>query len=51
MLLVARLVKDLDDPRNYLFRNYIEVIKYSNPDFFVMENVPWFLTMNNGEIF
>lgn len=41
----------IDDPRNYLFRNYIEVIKYSNPDFFVMENVPWFLTMNNGEIF
>lgn len=41
----------IDDPRNYLFRDYINVIKHFDPDFFVMENVPGFLTMNNGEIF
>lgn len=41
----------IDDPRNYLFRDYINVIKHFNPDFFVMENVPGFLTMNEGEIF
>ena len=29
----------IDDPRNYLYKNYIEVVKKLRPKFFVMENV------------
>lgn len=40
----------LDDPRNYLFRHYFEIVKTLEPKFFVMENVPGMLSMSNGEI-
>lgn len=40
----------LDDPRNYLFRNYFNVVQTVEPDFFVMENVPGMLSMKNGQI-
>ena len=29
----------IDDPRNYLYKNYIEVVRRVRPKFFVMENV------------
>lgn len=29
----------IDDPRNYLYKNYIEVVRRLQPKFFVMENV------------
>ena len=29
----------IDDPRNYLYKNYVEVVKRVEPKFFVMENV------------
>ncbi|MCM1122199.1 MAG: DNA cytosine methyltransferase [Eubacterium sp.] len=29
----------IDDPRNHLYKSYVEVVKKVNPDFFVMENV------------
>ncbi len=29
----------IDDPRNYLYRSYVEAVKEANPRFFVMENV------------
>ena len=29
----------IDDPRNYLYKNYIEIVKRVKPKFFVMENV------------
>jgi DNA (cytosine-5)-methyltransferase 1 len=29
----------IDDPRNYLYKNYIEVVRRLKPKFFVMENV------------
>lgn len=29
----------IDDPRNYLYKNYIEVVKRVKPKFFIMENV------------
>lgn len=29
----------IDDPRNYLYKNYIEVVRRIQPKFFVMENV------------
>lgn len=41
----------LNDDRNYLFREYFNVIKTLEPDFFVMENVPGLMSMMNGKIF
>jgi DNA (cytosine-5)-methyltransferase 1 len=32
-----------DDPRNYLWRQYVEVLKLATPMYFVVENVPQFL--------
>lgn len=29
----------IDDPRNYLYRSYVEAVREANPRFFVMENV------------
>lgn len=41
----------IDDPRNYLFKNYIEIVKYIKPKVFIMENVKGLLTMHNGSIY
>ena len=30
----------LDDPRNYLFRNYFQIVQKVEPNFFVMEMYP-----------
>jgi len=40
-----------DDPRNYLFKHYFNVVKAVKPRVFVMENVKGMLTMQGGEIF
>ena len=40
-----------DDDRNFLFKNYFSYIEYFKPNFFVMENVPNFITKYNGSIF
>ncbi len=40
----------IEDPRNYLFKSYFEVIKKFEPDYFVFENVQGLTTLNNGEI-
>ncbi len=40
----------IDDPRNYLFREYIDVVKHVDPKYILMENVPGISTMANGEI-
>ncbi|MFH4618164.1 DNA cytosine methyltransferase [Vibrio furnissii] len=46
------LNKDIKhDPRNYLFKNYLDYVSYFKPDVFVMENVPNLKTKYNGEIF
>ena len=34
----------IEDPRNYLFKYYYEVLKYFEPEFFVFENVQGLLT-------
>ena len=39
------------DKRNKLFVNFLEYVNFFQPQFFVMENVPNFLTKNNGAIF
>tara|TARA_B100001093_G_scaffold518216_1_gene602314 strand:+ start:1089 stop:2252 length:1164 start_codon:yes stop_codon:yes gene_type:complete len=40
-----------NDKRNFLFKKYFEYIDFFKPDFFVMENVPNFVTKYNGLIF
>lgn len=41
----------VDDPRNYLFKHYFNVVKTVKPKVFVMENVKGLMTMQNGKIF
>lgn len=41
----------IDDPRNYLFKHYFNVVKEVKPKAFIMENVKGIKTMQNGEIF
>jgi DNA (cytosine-5-)-methyltransferase len=38
----------IDDPRNYLFKYFFEVVNYVKPKYFVIENVPNILTANKG---
>ena len=40
----------LEDKRNFLFRNYFEVVQKIEPKYFIMENVPGMLSMANGRI-
>lgn len=39
------------DIRNYFYKNYLDYVSYFKPKFFLMENVPGFMTKYNGEIF
>ena len=39
------------DPRNTLFLDYLKYVSHFEPKFFVMENVPQFLTKYKGETF
>lgn len=39
-----------DDPRNYLFIEFIRVVEAIRPWYIVMENVPGILTMKNGTV-
>lgn len=41
----------IDDPRNYLFKHYFNVVKTVKPKAFVMENVKGIMTMQEGKIF
>lgn len=41
----------IDDPRNYLFKHYFNVVKMVKPKAFVMENVKGIMTMQDGKIF
>jgi DNA (cytosine-5)-methyltransferase 1 len=38
----------LDDPRNYLFQQYVRFVKEFTPKYFVLENVPNIITTSNG---
>jgi DNA (cytosine-5)-methyltransferase 1 len=44
-------LRNPDDPRNQLFKEYIRIVAYLQPDFIVMENVPGILTMQNGDVY
>jgi len=41
----------IDDPRNYLFKHYFNVVKEVMPKVFIMENVKGIATMQGGKIF
>lgn len=38
----------IDDPRNFLFQQFVRFVKELSPKYFVIENVPNILTTNNG---
>ncbi len=39
---------NLDDPRNFLFKQFVRFVKEFNPKYFVLENVPNIVTTSNG---
>ncbi len=41
----------IDDPRNYLFKHYFNVVKAVKPKAFIMENVKGIKTMQKGDTF
>lgn len=41
----------IDDPRNYLFKHYYNIVREVRPKAFVMENVKGIMTMKDGKIF
>lgn len=40
--------KSINDPRNFLFRYFYDVVERVKPQYFVIENVPNLLTIENG---
>lgn len=47
--LAGRVRKDMtNDPRNHLYKHYVEFLKKYQPKMFVFENVPGILSANNG---
>jgi len=40
----------IDDPRNTLFKEFVDIVASLKPEVFVMENVPGLLSMKNGTI-
>ena len=43
--------QNVDDDRNFLWRRYAEAVKRSTPRYFVLENVPAFLTSPQWDVF
>lgn len=41
----------IDDPRNYLFKQYLNVVNFVKPKAFLMENVKGMKNMQGGQIF
>jgi DNA (cytosine-5)-methyltransferase 1 len=41
----------MEDPRNHLFKAYVDILKEINPDGFIFENVTGLLNMNGGSVF
>lgn len=39
-----------DDPRNYLFKHYFNIVKIVRPKIFILENVKGILSINKGKI-
>lgn len=43
--------RDIKDPRNQLFRDFVDVVSEIKPKVIIFENVQGILTLNNGEIY
>ena len=43
--------RDRRDPRNSLFMEFVRIVDGLKPKFFVMENVPGILTMQDGKVY
>lgn len=41
----------IDDPRNLLYKNFVEIVRRCKPKVFVMENVEGLLSINKGKTF
>lgn len=41
----------IDDPRNYLFKHYFNIVKTVKPRVFIMENVKGIATIQDGKVF
>ena len=41
----------IDDPRNFLFREFVDVVKKVKPPIFLLENVEGIITSNEGKTF
>jgi DNA (cytosine-5)-methyltransferase 1 len=44
-------LRNPQDPRNSLFKEYIRLVRHIQPDFVVLENVPGILTMEGGKVY
>jgi len=42
--------RDIDDPRNKLFKEMLRIVREINPPLFLMENVKGILSMDNGKV-
>lgn len=42
--------KFIEDPRNYLFKEYFKIVQKIEPEYFVMENVAGLISMKKGAI-
>ncbi|QUA52192.1 DNA cytosine methyltransferase [Aristaeella lactis] len=40
----------IDDPRNKLYKSFVDIVSYIQPKVFVMENVPGLISMGNGAV-
>jgi len=44
-------LRNPNDPRNKLFKEYVRIVRHLKPEFVVLENVPGILTMENGKVY
>ncbi len=44
-------LRNPNDPRNQLFKEYIRIVRHIMPEYVVLENVPGILTMEKGKVY
>jgi len=47
---LARGLRFVDDPRNHLYKHFVDIVKYYNPKWFVLENVEGITNIGEGII-
>ncbi len=45
-----KMTRNMDNPLNHLVLHYVDMVRRTTPQAFVMENVPGLLSMNNGKV-